>query len=60
MLFFETSAMGWKFMLTRFIIDIPGIALIAYITQKVLHEKEINFYLKRLRTKYRNKLNLKR
>jgi uncharacterized membrane protein YraQ (UPF0718 family) len=41
MLLFETSAMGWKFMLTRFIIDIPGIALIAYITQKALSEKEI-------------------
>ncbi|AHF08743.1 permease [Dehalobacter restrictus] len=47
MLLFETSAMGWKFMLTRFIIDIPGIALIAYITQKVLHEKEINLIFKK-------------
>lgn len=44
MLLFETSAIGWKFMLTRFIIDIPGIALIAliaYITQKALSEKEM-------------------
>ncbi|BAF58725.1 hypothetical membrane protein [Pelotomaculum thermopropionicum SI] len=40
MLLFEASAMGWKFMLTRFIIDIPGIALIAYITEKALTEKE--------------------
>ncbi|WP_353853017.1 permease [Dehalobacter restrictus] len=42
LLLFETSSMGWKFMLTRFIIDIPGIALIAYITQKILNEKEIS------------------
>jgi hypothetical protein len=28
--------MGWKFMLTRFLIDIPGIALIAYATEKIL------------------------
>lgn len=40
MLLFETSSMGWKFMLTRFIIDIPGIALIAYVTEKLLNEKE--------------------
>jgi uncharacterized membrane protein YraQ (UPF0718 family) len=40
MLLFEASSMGWKFMLTRFIIDIPGIALIAYATEKLLNEKE--------------------
>lgn len=40
MLLFETSAMGWKFMLTRFLIDIPGIAIIAYATEKLLTEKE--------------------
>jgi uncharacterized membrane protein YraQ (UPF0718 family) len=40
MLLFETSSMGWKFMITRFIIDIPGIALIAYVTEKLLNEKE--------------------
>jgi len=34
MLLFEASAMGWQFMLTRFIIDIPGIAIIAYITSR--------------------------
>jgi uncharacterized membrane protein YraQ (UPF0718 family) len=36
LLLFEASAMGWKFMLTRFLIDIPGIALIAYATEKIL------------------------
>lgn len=40
MLLFEASSMGWKFMVTRFVIDIPGIMLIAYITEKLLTEKE--------------------
>lgn len=40
MLLFEASAMGWKFMLARFLIDIPGIAVIAYVTEKLLTEKE--------------------
>ncbi|MCO1602353.1 permease [Desulfosporosinus nitroreducens] len=40
MLLFEASAMGWKFMLTRFVIDIPGIMVIAYVTEKLLNEKE--------------------
>lgn len=40
MLLFEASSMGWKFMITRFIVDIPGIALIAYVTEKLLSEKE--------------------
>ncbi len=46
MLLFEASAMGWKFMLTRFIIDIPGIALIAYITERLLgaEEKQVIYH----------------
>lgn len=40
MLLFEASAMGWKFMLTRFLIDLPGIALIAYVTEKLMTSKE--------------------
>jgi len=40
MLLFEASAMGWQFMMTRFVINIPGIILIAYITEKLLNEKE--------------------
>ena len=40
MLLFEASSMGWKFMITRFIIDIPGIALIAYAAEKLLSQKE--------------------
>lgn len=46
MLLFEASAMGWKFMLTRFLIDIPGIAVIAYTTERILtkNEKSIIYY----------------
>lgn len=40
MLLFETTSMGWKFMLTRFIIDIPGIALIAFLTEKLMTNQE--------------------
>ncbi|HBV87085.1 MAG TPA: permease [Desulfosporosinus sp.] len=40
MLLFEASAMGWKFMITRFVINIPGIILIAYITEKLLNHNE--------------------
>lgn len=40
LLLFEASAMGWKFMLTRFLIDIPGIALIAYMTEKLMSKSE--------------------
>lgn len=40
MMLFEASAMGWKFMMLRFILDIPGIALIAHFTEKLLNQKE--------------------
>lgn len=40
MLLFEASAMGWKFMLTRFIINLPGIALIAWATERILTDQE--------------------
>jgi uncharacterized membrane protein YraQ (UPF0718 family) len=43
MLLFEASAMGWKFMLTRFLIDIPVIALIAYLTERFLNDKDKQF-----------------
>ncbi len=43
MLLFEGSAMGWEFMLTRFIINIPGIALIAYITERFINDKDRQF-----------------
>ena len=40
MLLFEASAMGWKFMLTRFVINIPGIVLIGYLIDLYLSEKD--------------------
>ncbi|SFH14698.1 hypothetical protein SAMN05660649_04043 [Desulfotomaculum arcticum] len=40
MLLFEASSMGWKFMLARFIINIPGIILIAYIIDKMITSQE--------------------
>ncbi len=43
MLLFETSTMGWRFMLIRFILDIFGITGIAYLTEKIVtaREKEV-------------------
>ncbi|MFZ5975702.1 MAG: permease [Bacillota bacterium] len=47
MLLFEASSMGWKFMLLRFAIDLPVIAAIAYMTQKLLKKSEIDeIYIK--------------
>lgn len=40
MLLFEASALGGKFMITRVLIDIPGIALIAYVTERLLSRDE--------------------
>jgi uncharacterized membrane protein YraQ (UPF0718 family) len=38
MLLFEATALGWRFMLLRFIINLPIIGLIAYITEKMLNK----------------------
>lgn len=40
LLLFEASAMGVKFTVIRFILDIVGIAVIAYFTEKVLSQEE--------------------
>ncbi|KUO59424.1 MAG: permease [Gracilibacter sp. BRH_c7a] len=40
LLLFEASSMGTDFMLLRFALNIPGIALIAYFTAKMLSPKE--------------------
>jgi uncharacterized membrane protein YraQ (UPF0718 family) len=40
MLLFEASAMGINFMLIRFLIDIPGILIIAWITERLLKDAE--------------------
>lgn len=41
MILFEIASMGSKFALTRFLINIPGILVIAYIVNKSLKEEEI-------------------
>jgi len=43
MLLFEAAAMGWQFMALRFLIDIPGIAIIAYVTERCLNENEKHY-----------------
>ncbi|MGD9569160.1 MAG: permease [Sedimentibacter sp.] len=40
MLLFEASSMGVKFMIIRFILDLFGIAIIAYSTEKLLSKEE--------------------
>ena len=40
-LLFEGTNLGWKFALTRLLIDIPGIILIAFALEAAVSEKEI-------------------
>ncbi|SMB79201.1 Predicted permease [Desulfonispora thiosulfatigenes DSM 11270] len=40
LLLFEASSLGWNFMLIRFLLNIPGIAIIAYLSERILSEKE--------------------
>lgn len=40
LLLFEASSMGIKFMVLRFVLDIVGIAFIAYTTEKMLSSEE--------------------
>ena len=42
LLLFEASSMGIKFMITRFILNIFGIAIIAYTVEKLLSKREID------------------
>jgi uncharacterized membrane protein YraQ (UPF0718 family) len=42
LLLFEASSMGWQFMLVRLALDIPVIAVIALITERLLGRKEID------------------
>ena len=37
---FEASSMGMNFMLLRFVLNLPVIALIAYTTEKILKADE--------------------
>ena len=40
MLLFETSAMGWRFALARFLLDVPAVLIIARLTERLLSTKE--------------------
>ncbi|MCC5910398.1 MAG: permease [Clostridiaceae bacterium] len=40
LLLFEASAMGWKFMVTRFLINLVGIGVIALIIERLLGSEE--------------------
>ena len=40
LILFEASALGLKFMLVRFVMDLIGIVMIAYITEKSLTQKD--------------------
>ncbi len=42
MILFEIASMGTKFALTRFLINIPAILIIAYVTNRSLNKKEID------------------
>lgn len=41
MLLFEYAALGFRFALTRLLVDIPGIILIAYASVKLLSKEEV-------------------
>jgi uncharacterized membrane protein YraQ (UPF0718 family) len=47
MLLFEAGSMGWPFMLTRLIINIPGIIIIAYIVEMFVSYEEREFIYQR-------------
>lgn len=42
MFLFELSSLGAKFTFTRLLVNIPGIIIISYVINKVLHENKIN------------------
>ena len=42
LMLFEVTSLGPKFALTRFLINIPGIILIATILSKIVPQDEIN------------------
>lgn len=50
MLLFEISSLGARFALTRLLIDIPGILVIAYILTKVIKKAEIERLYERMST----------
>lgn len=46
MLLFEVSALGSKFAITRLLIDIPGIIIIAYLLSAIVSKHEVNIVYK--------------
>lgn len=42
MLLFEMSSLGVKFAITRLLVDIPGIIIIAYIISKIISQSEVD------------------
>lgn len=44
MFLFEIAALGNTFAITRLLIDIPGIIIIAYILSKMVSKKEFRLY----------------
>jgi uncharacterized membrane protein YraQ (UPF0718 family) len=47
MLLFEAGSMGWPFMLTRLLINIPGIIIMAYIVEMFVSYEEKEFIYQR-------------
>ena len=45
MFLFEMAALGNKFAITRLLIDIPGIIIIAFILSKLNSKKEIIYFI---------------
>jgi hypothetical protein len=41
MILFEVASLGLKFALTRLLIDLPGIIIIAYILSKLISKEEV-------------------
>lgn len=50
MLLFEGSNLGWTFTITRLIVDIPGIIIMAKLIVSVLSKEEINELYKNAET----------
>jgi uncharacterized membrane protein YraQ (UPF0718 family) len=48
LLLFEVTTMGWRFMVARFILDIFGIVVIAYITESMITNGEISIIYKKI------------
>ena len=47
MLLFEAGSMGWSFMLTRLLINIPGIIIMAYLVEMFVSYEEKEFIYQR-------------